>query len=253
MRYMIHACRQREWYVKEYLIPSMTAQGIKRKDITVWMDKNGDGNLVTTMNSFREIGRRYEPNEGIWHLQDDVVISKRFREATEENDDGIVHGFSNKEFDGKNVNAIGRVSQWFSWFSFPCIRIPNDLAAACEEWYRNEVKFNDMYPELTAENRHDDLLWKHFIENKHTDMYVTNLMPNIVDHIDYLIGGSLVNKQRDGIRTAYWWSEQETVEKLKKELAVKNSRKNKKGGTDVLSPQRQGRIDEPGQRDRTGM
>ena len=228
MRYMIHTCRERRWYVNEFLIPSMLEQGIDRNIIDVWVDSNGDGNLVTTMECFRDIGREYDPDDGIWHLQDDIVISKRFKEQTEAHDDGIVHGFSCKEFDGKNVNAVGRVSQWFSWFSFPCIRIPNRLADECAEWYRNEVKFNDLYPELTAENKHDDLLWKHFLETKHTDIYVYNLIPNIVDHVDYLIGGSLVNKQRNGIRTAYYWSETEIVDDLKKKLALKNSGKTKK-------------------------
>ena len=33
MKYMIHTCEARLWYVEEYLIPSMLKQGIKEDDI----------------------------------------------------------------------------------------------------------------------------------------------------------------------------------------------------------------------------
>ena len=38
MYYMIHAVPEREWYVEEYLIPSMISQGISPDEIEVWMD-----------------------------------------------------------------------------------------------------------------------------------------------------------------------------------------------------------------------
>ena len=41
--YLIHACLEREWYVKEYLVPSMVAQGIKTGNINVYVDRKRDG------------------------------------------------------------------------------------------------------------------------------------------------------------------------------------------------------------------
>ena len=43
MKYMIHLTPKREWYVNEYLIPSMIKQGIKREDIIKWNDDKGYG------------------------------------------------------------------------------------------------------------------------------------------------------------------------------------------------------------------
>ena len=41
--YIIHTCLDREWYVREYLIPDMVSQGIDENNIEVWMDKGRDG------------------------------------------------------------------------------------------------------------------------------------------------------------------------------------------------------------------
>ena len=41
MKYMIHCCPKRMWYVEEYLIPSMLRQGIDRDSIIIWNDNKG--------------------------------------------------------------------------------------------------------------------------------------------------------------------------------------------------------------------
>ena len=53
MRYLIHTCLQRHWYVKDYLIPSMIAQGIPDEEIQVWLDSERKGNLASCIESFR--------------------------------------------------------------------------------------------------------------------------------------------------------------------------------------------------------
>lgn len=73
MHFLIHACRAREWYVNDFLIPSMTAQGIHKEDIEVWMDSNNDGCLFSCMKCFYEMGNRGDGDT--WHLQDDVLLS----------------------------------------------------------------------------------------------------------------------------------------------------------------------------------
>ena len=86
-RFMIHTCLQREWYVRDYLIPDMIGQGIPEENIEVWLDSERRGNLTSCLESFEAAGRR---GSGRWHLQDDVLISKDFAEKTAEFDDGIV-------------------------------------------------------------------------------------------------------------------------------------------------------------------
>jgi len=38
MKYMIHACPERIWYVNNYLVPELLNQGITTQDIIVWND-----------------------------------------------------------------------------------------------------------------------------------------------------------------------------------------------------------------------
>jgi len=38
MKYMIHSCNSRLWYVEQYLIPSMIKQNIPREDIILFND-----------------------------------------------------------------------------------------------------------------------------------------------------------------------------------------------------------------------
>ena len=51
-----------------------------------------------------------------------------------------------------------------------------------------------------------------------------NIFPCIVVHIDYLMGGTEINKQREGKRTAYWRSEDldKAVAELEEKLAKRN-------------------------------
>lgn len=78
MKYMIHACPKRMWYVSDYLIPSMLAQGIDKGNIIVWNDIDGVGNLASCLASFASCQEEGET----WHLQDDVVICHDFAERT---------------------------------------------------------------------------------------------------------------------------------------------------------------------------
>ena len=41
MNYMIHAAPPRMWYVEEFLIPALLAQGIRREEILVALDDSG--------------------------------------------------------------------------------------------------------------------------------------------------------------------------------------------------------------------
>jgi len=215
MKYMIHAAPPRMWYVDEFLIPSMIAQGIHRDDIEVWIDTDGKGNLFSCMESFRMCGKQ---DGGIWHLQDDVIISRDFAARTKEHDLGIVCGFACKNFGAQSQN-IGRVPAVFMWYSFQCIRIPNDLAGECADWFYSEAQHRTKYVQLIAERKHDDQFWRDFINERHRELWVTNLAPNIVDHVDYLIGGTLINRLRSiKINRAAFWEEEYLVKRLSEQL-----------------------------------
>ena len=57
MRYMIHACPQRMWYVNDYLLPSLKAQGIPEEEIAIWNDTEGKGTLFSCLESFKACGK----------------------------------------------------------------------------------------------------------------------------------------------------------------------------------------------------
>ena len=95
--YMIHTCEKRLWYVKQFLLPDMLRQGIEQDHILIYRDKNGIGNLRAWVDSCNRLAyqSKKESIKNVWHLQDDVVISKKFKTVTElyENHD-IVCGFT---------------------------------------------------------------------------------------------------------------------------------------------------------------
>lgn len=222
--YMIHTCPQRKWYVDGYLLPSLVEQGIDKDDIIIWNDGDGVGNLESFARSAKWIGKTQTYLGGIWHLQDDVVISKQFKEITEKENKGIVCGFCNLQFDGGGVNRVGIMPVAFAWLSFQCIRLPNIYVKKFADWYYEDVVPNKRYSEWTADGKNDDALWRIYMVEKHPDECAYNMMKNIVDHIDYLIGGTIINGHRKGEqRRAYWWDEPDTITELEKKIAEYNA------------------------------
>lgn len=215
MNIMIHACPQRMWYVEEFLIPSMLAQGISREEIEIWNDTDGKGNLFSCMESFRAVGAR---EGGTWHVQDDVVIAKDFAQRLRAHDLGIVCGFGCANF-GATSQHIGRVPAVFMWYSFQCIRIPNELAGACAEWFFTQAQHRSGYLQLVIDGKHDDKFWREFMLEEHRDLFVTNLAPNLADHVDYLIGGTVINRARQlKINRSAFWEDEQAVPDLEAAL-----------------------------------
>ena len=218
MRYMIHSVPSRQWYVDKYLIPSMLEQGISRDDIFVWCDTNKKGNLYSCMESFKYCGENQA--NGTWHLQDDIIISKKFAHTTKEYNFGIVTGFAVKEW-GLDWTKTGNQTVEALWYSFQCIRIPDQLAGECANWFFTDAQFrrDQKYSERVQAKKHDDDFFLYFLQEKYPRREIINLKPNIVDHIDYLIGGTLINKTRETlINRAAYWEDEDLVEKLEKDL-----------------------------------
>lgn len=218
-KYMIHACKQRMWYVNDYLIPSMVKQGIgKNDDIFIYLDKNEEGNLASCMSSFSYV--KNIDTEGIWHLQDDVIISSDFKQRTEELDDGLVCGFCCDYDANKEITGITNMINM--WYSFPCIRIPNRLAIECADWYYNGLSHPTEVKFFMRNGKNDDLIFRAFLERHYPSMSVTLVKPNLVNHIDYLIGGSTINAERrkGKIVVAEYWEEQQLIDDLAKRLKI---------------------------------
>lgn len=224
MKYLIHATPKRMWYVENFLIPSMTEQGIEKQSIQVYNDKESDGNLKACMKAFLTC----EGEGGTWHLQDDVVISYDFKEVTEKYRSGIVCGLCTK-YDKNRRAGDGNVRS--KWYSFPCIHIPNDIARRCGKWFFKEAIHDSQYWAWIEENKFDDSLFWEYVELHEENVKVFKVKPNIVNHIDYLLGGSIANKQRcaDDLVKSIYWHDDIIVDNLEKELRAWQ-RKSRKDG-----------------------
>lgn len=210
---MIHACPSRIWYVDGFLIPSMLEQGIKREDITVWNDTERMGNLAACMAAFESC----TGGGGTWHIQDDVIISRDFAERTKQHDDGVVYGFCSPHFHD-DCTMIGKVYPPDMWNSFQCVRIPNEYARECVEWFNQEGKtVGTLLPVIVA-NKGDDTIFHEFFERKHAGEMATNLKPCLVNHVDYLLGGSVVNEWRGFFVQAEFWEDADLLADLQKKI-----------------------------------
>lgn len=225
-RFMIHSAPSRMWYVDDFLIPSMVEQGISKDDIINWCDINGKGNLHSCMDGFRWCGDN--PTEGgTWHLQDDIVISRDFYKKTKEFNDGVVCGFCVKEW-GPDAAKFGVVPVEELWYSFQCIRIPDKLAGDCARWFYNQasIRPQSKYRVRIQARKHDDDFFRFYLLETHANMKIRNLYPNIVNHIDYMIGGTLINAGRPReVNGAVYWEDESILVDLRNRInAYKHQR-----------------------------
>lgn len=217
---MIHACNAREWYVYDYLVPSLIEQGLPQSNIVVWHDYKKIGNLHSCLKSYQWCRWNFELDEGTWHLQDDVLISRDFVKRIIENDRGIVNGFCCQHFNVDSVDKFGQVSVKDGWNSYQCIRIPNYMAGQFHDWvYSAECLKQKKYHDWYVTGKMDDSFWREWLLQKNPDKTVINLAPALVQHIDMLIGGSVINDGRAIVvcRGCYW-QDQESLRKLVEKL-----------------------------------
>lgn len=210
VKYMIHACNQRRWYVDEHLLPSMINQGIDKDNIIVYTDYS-DGCLIASIKSFEMSGKE-EDVDGFWHIQDDVLICSDFKQKTEEYNNGLICAFAS-EYDKVGPGYAKGIDQM--WFSFPCIRIPNNLLRHYTTWFYSYFLNDVRYQAWIKLGKHDDLLFRYFLGCYYKDIEAFNLAPNLVEHVDWLLGGSTVNRQRGNIIRSKFWEEEQLVTNLK--------------------------------------
>lgn len=209
---MIHTTPTRIWYVIEHLYPSLLEQGVKHSDILIHNDAAGEGNLLSTLHSFTELTMC----GSTWHLQDDIILAPDFNKARKyfdnSNKGGVICGFCSQYDD--TCSGVVHVSKM--WYSFPCIRIPNTYARGFIKFV-NDEKNKEKYKVLIENNKYDDSLFKEYMIQKHKNDYVFNCKPNLCDHIDYLIGGSLISSRKEQIRSRYF-EHQNLIDKLQQDL-----------------------------------
>ena len=219
--YLIHTCNKRPWYVQHFLIPSMYKQGIAPDHIFVYQDKNNIGNLRAWVDSCNRISAQCERQKinGVWHLQDDVVICRDFKERTEKYDSGIVCGFT-CAYDDTPVSGLFRMSDHKLWWSFPCIRIANWVLKEFVEWANMNLWQSQYFRANVMSNNADDLVFREWLYDNHPDLLELNLAPNLVNHIDYLIDGSTVYKARNKDTTSIFWDDTKSLDELKNAVDV---------------------------------
>lgn len=200
MKYMIHSCNKRLWYVKKYLIPSMIKQGIKEENIILWNDSESWGNLSSWLKSCEYIRDNEDITWGIWHLQDDVLICHDFKNITEEfydiNREMIRCGFVADTWGRISKAYWGFQSSDHMWLSFQCIYIPNQYIVEFLEWFKYKTKVLKELQDRVATGKQDDFIFYRFMKSRHKNELVFNIKPNLVEHIDYLIGGSVASEDR---------------------------------------------------------
>lgn len=214
MKILIHACPQRMGYVENFLLPELLKQGAE--EVEIWNDIDRRGNLLACMESFR----CREGDGGTWHIQDDVFPSHDFVARCLEHDEGIVNAFCCSQF-GDDPAALGRVYAPSAWHSFQCIRIPDPLARECAAWVFSgkwQASPSAELPILWQLEKGDDSFFHEFLQMEHGGETVYNLAPNLVEHIDWLLGGSVLHSWRDYLARADFFQDLNRLEDLKPKI-----------------------------------
>ena len=208
MKVLIHACPKRMWYVEGFLLPELERQGAD--EIRVFCDTEKLGNLRACMAAFASC----EGDGGTWHIQDDVLLCRDFVERCRQHDEGVVYGFCNEQFTD-DPQQTGVVSVEDAWHSFQCVRIPDAYARACAEWLDGPGRTTAFYLLWIRSGKMDDDVFRTFLLNEHSRETVLNLKPNLVEHVDWIIGGSILSPWRGHLARAYWWDDEALVDELK--------------------------------------
>lgn len=214
MQVLIHACPKRKWYVDGFLVPELERQGADR--IEIWNDVRGLGNLKACMASFAA----REGNGGTWHIQDDVLPCRDFVERCRQHDDGVVYGFCNEQFTD-DPQQVGRLSIEDAWHSFQCVRIPDAYARDCAAWMEGKGRSHEHYPLWISSGKMDDSVFRAYMLAEHPRDMVENLRPCLVEHVDYIIGGSVLHPWRGYLTRAHWWADEDLVRELKEAVRGK--------------------------------
>ena len=224
MKFLIHTIPDRMWYVDRYILPRFKGSGAT---VDIYNDIHGDGNLISTMKSFLYYSDETKGSKkSTWHLQDDILLCHDFVERCSEVDDSylVVCGtcyYLNKENLHKKTLKPHNM-----WWSFPCIRINDRIAYECARWFFDRGRFEKRFKMHIEAGRYDDLFFRTYLQEHYPRIDCLNMYPNLVDHVDCLLGGSRVGndwqlKEGGGSRRAVGFEDDylfdELVRSLKRE------------------------------------
>ena len=215
MKYMIHSCNDRQWYVDEFLVPALLEQGIPPADIFIYQDKDCDGNLRGFYKSCKAVCEYWGTDEKVCHLQDDVYPASYFKKQVEYyaslDKYILICGFTTFYAEDKPPGE-GILCQDM-WYSFPCIIYSNKLAKEFYDWCNEYLWGKNLFKHWINRNRGDDYIFECFLKCDYQNELIYKVAPNLVEHVDFLLGGSVVNKQRNkpNVRSRYWSVEEEPL------------------------------------------
>lgn len=214
VRVLIHAYPKRMWYVEGFLVPELQRQGAD--SIEIWNDAEGLGNLRACMASFAS----RQGDGGTWHIQDDVLLCRDFVERCRQHNDGVVYGFCCEQFQD-DPQQVGRLSVEDSWHSFQCVRIPDPYARDCAAWLEGAGRGHSFYHLWIDSGKMDDNVFREYMLTEHSRETVENLRPCLVEHVDYIIGGSILSPWRGYWARAHWWDDEGLVRELQEAVRGK--------------------------------
>lgn len=223
MRILIHAVPARMWYVRDFLVPQLRAQGAAADELRIFLDDRKLGNLRACMEAFAAC----EGDGGTWHIQDDVLPCRDFVERCRQLDGrDVVVGFCSEVF-GDDPRLTGTVYVPDMWHSFQCIRIPDSWARDCAGWVLSRAWGISPSPELPGlweMGKGDDTFFREYMQIMRGTGTAYNAKPCLVEHMDIWIGGSVTSQWRDYWVRAALWDDEESVEDLRRRIrAYKNS------------------------------
>lgn len=219
-KFLIHSCRKREWYVDNFLVPSMQEQGISADDILIYID-NGTGNLPAFVDSCRSSLEHFKDADAIWHLQDDVLICSDFAKRVNELEPFKLVGGFTCGFDLNTDGGLFKVGEEKNWLSFPCIKIPTNIQKHFVEWTDPNLWKNPYFKEYVQRKNGDDFVFREFLIYYYKDEDFLNVTPNLVEHVDYLLGGSTVSpvRRKPTPTRSLYFQDKHLVDGLKEKLA----------------------------------
>lgn len=213
--YVIHTSPKRIDFVNEYMLPCFERYGIR--NIEVWNDEKMQGQLNAWTECAWWIALNKGDYDGVWHLEDDVVPCKKFKEISEAlaKQDIIVQGFTtNCRFTGFK-GRTGIVPLDDLPYGMQCFYVP-------QRFLKGYLYFIDKYvkTKLYKSRQYDcgtlysDNVFKGYLKRFYPNIIVNILENCMVEHIDYLIGGRSVKGEKTD-RRACRFDNYEEVERLK--------------------------------------
>ena len=92
------------------------------------------------------------------------------------------------------------------------------MARGCADWCLNYIIGNPVYDRYWKNGVNDDWMFRTYLKEFHKDCTALNINPNLVNHVDYLIGGGTGASKRKEHCVAQYWEDDSIVKELEEKL-----------------------------------